>query len=160
MPGYNEKRSAGSLRIETVEGRRPRLRRARQAMGVQSSRTSQSWLRWYGHSLRSEWFFGFSVTENRRKGCSGRGLALFFGCSRCRDTRPACVPEQAEGPWMSEGYDVSQKLSRPADLQRSCCAVSFSMRAIGPPQQGQSQRLGPAELVGEGSTGGPVVSSA
>src|SRR4051794_17753170 len=40
-PGGSEKRSAVSLRIETFEGRRPRLRRTRQAMGVQSSRTSQ-----------------------------------------------------------------------------------------------------------------------
>jgi hypothetical protein len=50
---------------------------------------------------------------------------------------------------MSEDYDVSQKLSRPADLQRICCAVSFSMTVIGPPQQGQSQTHGPAGLGGK-----------
>lgn len=105
-------------------------------------------------------FLGSAATKKLRKDCSERSLALFSGYPRCWGTRPACVPEQAEAPWMSEGYDVSHKLSRPADLQRSCCAVSFSMRAIGPPQQGQSQRLEPTELVGEGSTFGPVLSSA
>jgi hypothetical protein len=38
------KLSAGSLWIETFEGSRPRLRRTRQAMGIQSSGTARAWL--------------------------------------------------------------------------------------------------------------------
>ena len=34
--GHDEMLSAGSLRIETFEGSRPRLRRTRGAMGIQS----------------------------------------------------------------------------------------------------------------------------
>src|SRR4051794_4595073 len=52
---------------------------------------------------------------------------------------------------MEASYEVSHKLSRPADPQRICCAVSFSMTVIGPPQQEQSQTPGPEGLAAMGA---------
>ena len=56
------------------------------------------------------------------------------------DTHSARVPEQANVSSIDTRYDVSQKLSRPTDLQRSCWTVSFSIKVMVPPQCGHSQR--------------------
>ena len=56
------------------------------------------------------------------------------------DTRSARAAELANVSSIDTRYDVSQKLSRPSDLQRSCWAVSFSIKVMVPPQCGHSQR--------------------
>jgi hypothetical protein len=55
-----------------------------------------------------------------------------------RDTHQVRVPEQAYGSPIDGSYEVSEKLSTAIDLQRICCGVSFSIKAIAPPQCGQS----------------------
>lgn len=52
------------------------------------------------------------------------------------------MPERAFVSSVDGSYEVSEKLSTLMDLQRSCCGVSFSIKAIAPPQCGQSQEHG------------------
>ncbi len=54
-------------------------------------------------------------------------------------TPQARVPKQASVLAMDGSYEVSEKLSRPTDLQRICWAVSFSIKLIVPPQCGHNQ---------------------
>jgi len=55
---------------------------------------------------------------------------LFLIAEDARDTPQTRVPKQARDSPLDACYDVSQKLSRPADLRWIRWAVSFSVKAI------------------------------
>ena len=113
--------TAGSLRIETFEGSRPRLRRTRQG---------------YGCSIGTE-AVGVDARRDGRAsasedGCDSGGtdkgdwrmmlpeaafrVALGDRASTSGHTFCACRSKRC-GSWMNGGYEVSAKLSRPADLR-------------------------------------------
>ncbi len=53
--------------------------------------------------------------------CAYAGVRMLrFGCWQRPDTHHRGVPEQAADPTMHGGYEVSEMLSRPNDLQRIC----------------------------------------
>jgi hypothetical protein len=92
-------------------------------------REVEEWIDWAGATIK----------RSHKSGDMSLFVAI-SGCERCGGTHRACVPGQAGVPLMSARYEVSHKLSRPADRQRICRAVSFSITVMGPPQQGQSHQ--------------------
>ena len=73
--------------------------------------------------------------------CKHAGVAL--NCAQKRAKRSALcglgtlvlsVPEHGEGSPLSDSYEESMKLSRPADPNRICCVESLLRSSICPPQ--------------------------
>lgn len=86
------------------------------------------------------------VTE----GCMVVDSRFVYAFGGRENTRVLRVQKQASLSPIDGGYELSEKLSTLMDLQRICCGVSFSIKAIVPPQCGQSQEhRGPgSEAVG------------
>src|SRR5271167_1110131 len=109
-------------------------------MGIESTLMIQEW----GFGVRVEVEVAFGAALRTMQGAPVAPVMKISGMVLCicedGDTRPACVPEEATVSARHTRYDVSQKLSRPMELQRSCWAVSFSIRVMAPPQCGHSQR--------------------
>ena len=71
---------------------------------------------------------------------SWTNLSVVVLCTRAhRSTRQASVPKQAHLSPIDGSYEVSERLSAAIDLQRICCGVNLSIKAIAPPHCGQSQ---------------------
>jgi hypothetical protein len=107
-------------------------------MGIESTLTVRVW----DFERQSEVGFdpsGPETTMERRLTPSLPTMSeLILGIRARRDTRRVRVPEQAYVPPIDGSYEVSEELSTAIDLQRICCGVSFSIKAIAPPQYGQS----------------------
>ena len=108
-------------------------------MGIESTLPVEVW----NFERQSEVGFDPSGTVTTIEGRLTPSLPTMSRLILCihmrRDTRRARVSEQAYVSSVDGSYEVSEKLSTAIDLQRICCGVSFSTKAIAPPQCGQSQ---------------------
>lgn len=107
-------------------------------MGIESTLTVRVW----DFECQSAVGFDYGGTVTTVEGRLTPSLPMISRLILCirtrRDTRRVRVPEQAYVPPIDGGYEVSEALSTAIDLQRICCGVSFSIKAIAPPQCGQS----------------------
>ena len=70
----------------------------------------------------------------------GWGILLRVGgVDACGHTRGTRVPKHAAVSRLNTDYELSTRFFRATDLRRICCAVSFSMSTMVPPQRGQRQ---------------------
>ena len=129
--------SAGSLRIETFEGSRSRLRRTRAAMGIESDfdggewRDRPCWLCWEGNRV-----IGQPVSLTTWKAESDPERAGHTRSARVRSKRKVSL---------MVSYEVSELLVL-VNSQWICWAVSRSTKAIAPPQCGHSQMAREVEV--------------